>query len=111
MKNKKQTAFHAAMDVARGKLLSGWKFRLFERGRLASQSPIVILAHAETPPEDPLSCSELVTVANSGEVKSALAGAPDAREPVAYVCSASTLAGDLIDWLLTAGAVSAEAVR
>jgi hypothetical protein len=110
MKNKKQTAFRAAMDVARNKRLSGWKFRLFERGRLASQSPIIILA-PETPPDDPLACSALVTVTHSGAVKSALAGAPDAREPVAYVCGASTLAGDLIDWLFTAGATPAEAVR
>lgn len=106
----KQTVFQAAMDVARNERLSGWKFQLFKRGRLASHSPIVILSATGSPPDDPLACSALVAVAHSGEVKSALASAPDAREPVAYVCSVVTLANDLIDWFCAAGAVSAGAV-
>jgi hypothetical protein len=112
MKSKKQTAFQAAMDVARNERLSGFQFRQFRQGA-ASASPIVILAGSR-PPADPLACARLIPLPWAESVYNALAGAPEAaREPggVGYVCAVPFIARDLMTRFIMAGAAEAEAVR
>jgi hypothetical protein len=112
MKNKKQTALHAALDVARNRRLSGFQFRQFREGAAAA-SPIIILSATGSPPADPLACSRLIPVETCGGVYRALAGALDAahvRGGVAYVCAVSPVADSLRERFLLAGAVSAGCV-
>jgi hypothetical protein len=111
MKNKKQTAFQAAMGVVRNKRLQGWQFRRFQQGAAAT-SPVIILA-PETPPSDPWETCQLVPLVHSGDVYNALAAAPEAARGAggaAFVCRVLPIASDLANWFRMAGAVAAEAV-
>jgi hypothetical protein len=109
MKNKKPTAFKAAMGVVRNKRLQGWQFRRFQQGAAAT-SPVIILA-LETPPSDPWATCRLFPVENFDGVYRALVRAPEAAlvpHGIAFVCRVLPLASDLANWFRDAGATPAE---
>jgi hypothetical protein len=106
--NRRRGDFSHAMEIISGRRLEGWSFRLFQRGA-AQQSPIVILAPAATPPDDPMTAERLVPIETFEGVYRALAGALEAHRSVAFVCSVGTVAADLIGRLFAAGALPAEA--
>jgi hypothetical protein len=110
MKNKKQTAFHAVLDVARGKLLAGFWFRQSREGA-AEASPIIILSATGSPLPDPLACSRLIPVETFDSVYRAVQGAPEsARAPggVAFICAVSPVADALRERFILAGAMPEE---
>jgi hypothetical protein len=110
MKNKKQTVFHAALDVTRGKLLAGFWFRQSREGA-AEASPIIILSATGSPLPDPLACSRLIPVETFDSVYRAVQGAPEsARAPggVAFICAVSPVADALRERFILAGAMPEE---